>query len=87
LGSNYDRFFIRIIGDEIGWVYLHQHGMNEDTHSIHLVNELVPGDEITKANKAEYKEISKAQYDKVIHENENSDYSHDTINSLIQKND
>jgi hypothetical protein len=61
-----DQYYIRVRGYEIGWVYLYKEGSFENERLIHLINELVLGDEDKQAIKAEYKMISKEQYDQIV---------------------
>jgi hypothetical protein len=60
------RYFIKKSDPEMGWVYLHKEGDFEDALFISLINELVPGNEIGRATKSEYKEITKLQYKQII---------------------
>jgi hypothetical protein len=60
------RYFIRVRGEEIGWVYFYKKGEFENDTHITLRNELIPGEIIESAHKSDFKEISKEQYNKII---------------------
>ncbi len=80
-----NRYFIRISGEEVGWVYYHNIGDFEDEKYIQLFNEQIPGESIKFAEKVDYKEISKEQYEKILDViNEDKDatpHIHNAINS------
>lgn len=67
MGIENERYFIRINGEETGWVYIHTVGDFENSKHIHLWNEQIPEDIIERALKEDYKEISKKQYYNIVH--------------------
>ena len=66
VNNQHRRYFIRVHGEEIGWVYIHHNGDFENEKYIQLFNEQIPGDDIKNAEKAEYQEINKEQYEKIL---------------------
>jgi hypothetical protein len=60
------RYFIRVRGEEIGWIYFHNKGEFENDTHITLRNELIPGEIIEYADKSDYREISKEQYNRIF---------------------
>ncbi|WP_339192789.1 hypothetical protein [Paenibacillus sp. FSL W8-1287] len=78
-----DRYYIRKSGHEAGWVYVHKSHSYEDLKTIDLINELVPGDVILKANKSDFQEIHQDIYEEIMDANSKGKDIVEVINHLV----
>ncbi|WP_372814295.1 hypothetical protein [Paenibacillus sp.] len=78
-----DRYYIRKSGLDAGWVYIHKENSYADQVALDLFNEIVPGDQILRAKKSDFQEISFEVYEAIIDSNSKGQDTVETIKRLV----